>query len=298
MLVGAAAVAAEKDDDVLAAGWYTLRSALELFPVSRWAEPLTSLVLSWDDLIWKKVAAAWSPVSAASNVRMPAVPKFDADRIAIKSPARAQAQAFVEEGNYSQFATVMQQSYVEHVDHLLSASEMLAAASHKRSVESLRSFASDLGTKLRDTLTIQERSIDSMRLRSDLLWWRQTGFSPTKRVGYSTLGPAEVTLVAAVDLHKLMPPVAPLAAEHLLFELVSQATNDSKLTLDELSGADAVSLLSEVEAPTQSLLGSVVAKNEVSLLKRDQQTGAGRLAVLLFRELQAMRLSSNIVTNK
>jgi hypothetical protein len=278
---------------VLAASWYSLRSAVELLPSSRWAEPLSALVATWDDIVWERVAAAWSPVSASSKVRMPAVASFDDDRIGVKSSARDQAKTFVEAGNYNQFAQAMQASYIDHVNSLLSASEVLAASAHRRSVETLRSFAGDLGTKLRDALVMHERSIDSMRLRSDLIWWRQTGFSPRKRVGYSTLSPVEACLVSAIDLHELMPPVAPLAAEHLLSELVSQATGNPELTLADLSSADAAEgLLPEVDTHTPPLLlDAVNAGHQTPLLTRDHRMKAGRLAVLLFRELQAARLT-------
>lgn len=119
----------------------------------------------------------------------------------------------------------MQSSYVDHVNNLLAASELLAAESHRRSVEALKSFSTELGTKLRETLMAQERPIESMRLRGDLLWWQQMAFSPSQRVGYSEMESVEVPLVAALDLHLLMQNVAPLAAEHMLSELVSKATD-------------------------------------------------------------------------
>lgn len=292
MLVGAVATAAERDSGVLAAGWYSLRSAVELLPASRWAEPLSTVAATWDDIVWDSIAEAWSPVSASSKIRMPTVAKFEDDRIGVNSAARDQAQAFVVAGNYNQFASNMNASYVDHVDELLSASERLAATAHKRSLDALRTFASELGTKLRDALAMHERSIDSMRLRSDLIWWHQTGFSPSKRIGYSTLGTADAPLVAAIDLHELMPPVAPLAAEHLLSELVSQATGNPELTLDELSAADSARLLPEVDASTPPLLlGAVVDRHKTPLLARDKKVTAGRFAVLLFRELQAVRLT-------
>lgn len=299
MLVGAVTTAAEKNSEVLTAGWYALRSALELLPTSRWSEPLSAVAATWDDTVWESVAAAWSPVHTSSNVRMPSVAKFEDDRIGVKSTAREQAQTFVDAGNYNQFTQAMQPMYVNHVNSLLSASEVLAATAHKRSVESLHSFAGDLGSKLRGALAMQERAIESMRLRSDLMWWQQTGFSPSKRVGYSTLRPVEAVLVAAVDLHELMPPLAPLAAEHLLSEFISKATDNLKLTLDELSAADAVGQLPEIEASAPAMmLDAVIAGNKTPLLARDHKLGAGRLAVLLFRELQAARLTRTTASSE
>lgn len=101
MLVAAVASTAEKHADLLAAGWYTLRTAIDFLPASRWRAPLTELVKSWDDAVWEGVESSWSPAAASSTLRMPAVPKFEGEKIGVKSTARDQAKAFVDAGNYN-----------------------------------------------------------------------------------------------------------------------------------------------------------------------------------------------------
>lgn len=291
MLVGAVAQAAEQDFSLLAAGWYTLRTALETLPVSRWQAPLNALASLWDDAAWRKVTESWSPIPASSTVRMPSIENYEEQRIPVKSDARTKAQEFQDAANFQQFASALQSSYAEHVDTMLEASEFLAALAYKKSNEALRAFASDLGTKLRHSLAVHETAIESMRLRSDLLWWRETSFSPTRRVGYSELSAAEAAVVAALDLHLLMPAVAPLAAEHMLSELVAKACDSAVVTLSELS---AVSIDAMPESPGLSpslVLDAVQGGEATPLLGADAKVDTGRAAVLLFRDLQARRLS-------
>lgn len=290
MLASAVATAAETDHNLRAAGWYSLRSAVELLPASRWESPLSDLAKLWDDAIWQSVAEFWSPAAASSTVRMPAVPKFDHQSIGIKSPARQHAQTMAESAGFQQFAQAMQDSYVDHVETLLAASESLAAESHRKSLDALRTFSSDLGAKLRTSLAAHERSIESIRLRSDLMWWHQTAFSPSRRVGYSALDPVEVPLIAALDLHWLTPAVAPLAAEQMLCELVTRATNDQIVTIEKLA-ASTVDLPAGMGSAPALVLDSIQTDMVSPLLGRDQKVESGRFAVLVFRELQARRLT-------
>jgi hypothetical protein len=266
MLVAAVSSAAEKDSDLLAAGWYALRSAIDFMPVSRWQAPLTELVESWDNAVWASVESSWSPVDVSSTLRMPAVSKFEEEKLGVKSNARTQAQTLAGAANWQVFAQQMQETYVDHVNSLLAASEFLAAQSHRRSVE-------------------------SMRLRGDLLWWQQTSFSPSRRVGYSELEAVEVPLVAALDLHLLMPKIAPLAAEHMLSELVSRTTNDPKMTIEELAGAAVAGLPGGAGHAPASVLDAIQSTVETPLMTRDYKVNARRFAVLAFRDLQARRLA-------
>lgn len=290
--LAAVATVAEDDSNVLAAGWYSLRTALEELPVGSWAEPLGDLAKTWDDAIWKSVEASWSPVSVSSKVAMPSVPKFGDDRITVPTAATAREEAatFVAAGNYQQFATALMTGYSTHVEALVSASELAAAEALRQSNEDLRTFAGELGRKLRDILAAQENAIESTRLRGELLWWQRTAFSPTRRVGYSDLEPAEVSVVAAYDLHLLMPEVAPLAAEHLLSGVVAKASGNAKISMNDLSGV--ADCLPAGSGHTPALvLDAAQSDGKTQMLARSKDLKAGRAAVLLFRDLQARRLS-------
>lgn len=290
--IAAVATAAEDDSNVLAASWYSLRTALEELPAGSWAEPLGDLAKRWDDAVWQSVEASWSPVSVSSKVTMPAVSKFDGDRIAVPTAATAREEAatFVASGNWQNFALAMMTAYPTHVEALVSASEVAAAKALRQSNEDLRTFAGELGKKLRSILAAQENAIESTRLRGELLWWQRTAFSPTRRVGYSDLEPAEVPVVAAYDLHLLMHEVAPLAAEHLLSGVVEKASGNAKVSIDDLSGAAASLPAGSGHTPTL-VLDAAQSGAKTHLMARSKDMKASRAAVLLFRDLQARRLS-------
>jgi hypothetical protein len=242
--------------------------------------------------VWESVEASWSPVSVSSKVTMPSVSKFDDVRITVPAAAtaREEAASFVASGNWQTFASAMMTGYAAHVEALASASEGAAAEALRQSNEDLRTFAGELGKKLRDILAAQERAIESTRLRGELLWWQRTAFSPTRRVAYSDLEPAEVPVIAAYDLHLLMPEVAPLAAEHLLSGVVAKASGNAKVSIDDLSGA-ADSLPSGSGHTPALVLDAAQSDANTQLLARSKDVKAGRAAVLLFRDLQARRLS-------
>lgn len=223
---------------------------------------------------------------------MPAVSKFDDNRITVptSATAREEAASFVASGNWNTFAQTMMAGYANHVESIVSASEVAAATALRQSNEDLRTFAGELGKKLREILAAQENAIESTRLRGELLWWQRTAFSPTRRVGYSDLELAEVPVVAAYDLHLLMPEVAPLAAEHLLSGVVAKASGNGKVSIDDLSGAADSLPAGSGHTPTL-VLDAAQSDARTQLLTRSKEMKAGRAAVLLFRDLQARRLS-------
>lgn len=290
IVLSALATAAEDDAKVLAAGWYSLRTALEELPVGGWADPLSELAKSWDDSVWDSVEASWSPVSVSSKVTMPPVSKFDDARIPVDTTARSEAATFAGQGNWQNFAVALAPKYEAQVEALVSASEIAAGEALRRSNEDLRTFASELGKKLREIMAAQENAIESTRLRGELLWWQRTAFSPTRRVGYADLEPAEVAVVAAYDLHRLMPEVAPLAAEHLLSGVVAKASRNAKVSINDLAGA-AGDLPAGSGSSPHLVLDAVQSEAKTPLLARSKDVKAGRATVLMFRDLQARRLS-------
>lgn len=291
--LAAVATAAEDDPKVLAAGWYSLRTGLEELPAGSWAEPLGDLAKAWDDTVWESIETSWSPMSVSSKVTMPSVSKFEGDRITMPTAAaaREQAASFGSSGNWQYFAQAMMPDYPAHVEALVSTSEMTAANALRRANEDLRAFAGELGKKLREILAAQENAIESTRLRGELLWWQRTAFSPTRRVGYSDLKATEVPVVAAYDLHLLMPEVAPLAAEYLLSRVAAKASGNMKVSIEDLSAAAEIIPRGGGHTPTLVLDAAQSKEKTTPLLGRTKSVKTGRAAVLVFRELQARRLS-------
>jgi chemotaxis protein CheY-P-specific phosphatase CheC len=103
-------------------------------------------------------------------------------------------------------------------------------------VGSFRSHLSQMETVFIDCLESSLRDFILDERRSQLLWWRQTLFSPFSRMSYRWLDPCQAALVMAIDLHKMVTLYAPQSVEYLLCEatqaLIEPIRRD-RLTLDQ-----------------------------------------------------------------
>lgn len=290
--LAAVAEVVEADDALRQAAWYALRTVTECLPAGRWHAPVADLGSGWEPAIRGSIAAVWSPTTAANRLRMPTISKIEDERIPIDTPLRSRAQELEDAQNYSTFAEELQGEFVNHVEEVISVSEVLAAEAYKRSVAQLKDFAMGLGARLREALAAQDKTMEAMRQRSELLWWRQTAFSARLSCAYADFRPADVAIAAAVDLHDIVPSIAPLAVEHLLADLVLEAAGAVEVTVAALAAADQANALPDaVEAEPPTLIDAVRDGKETPLVPSGKTLTAARAAVLIFRDLQARRLA-------
>jgi GTPase-associated system helical domain len=145
--------------------------------------------------------------------------------------------------------------------------------------------------------------------RADILYWKETLFSPSKKVSYRHLSHDGVIYWAAQDLHLRVPRFHPLSVEFFLRETVRSAIGDKeakkKLTLEQFfagAAADVESVPNEVQTtqrltPLQAAHAAIAKKvdgHEASVRTGiPPQTAIQRdeLAVLLFRDFQVRRLA-------
>lgn len=293
ILLSAVTTAATAAPQIKSAGWYVLRSVTERLGTARWTTVVSRLAAEWNDAASATIEAMWSPPSPATTVRMPSIAKFEEKTIPLRNSTARKEAARIEEvgGNYTTFASELQSTYTQQIESLVGASEILAATAHQRSIEAVRTFAHELGGRLRDTLAAQEAVVESIRLRSELLWWYQTRFSPIMQVPYAELDAHDLPIVAAADLHQLMSKVAPLAAEHILSEVVSTLTSEEEITLEDLaSSAAAERLPTAASTSPGTVLAAVRAAARSPLLAPGTKLEPAAAAVLLFRDLQTLRL--------
>jgi hypothetical protein len=292
--VALAAVAdvADGDDSLRHAAWYALRTAIECLPAGRWDVPVTGLAAHLDELVRRNIANVWSPATVPNRLRMPTILKVDDKRIPVNTPLRNRAEELEGAANYNVFAQQLQGEFAKHVDQLVGVSEILSAEAYKRSVAQLRDFAAGLGSRLRDALAAQDQAMEAVRLRSELLWWRQTAFSPRISRSYADLDPADVAIVAAVDLHEMVPPIAPVAVEHLLTSLVNTATSTADLAVEALRDAEHSRSLPATDHTPAMLIDAVGNGTETRVVPHGQSVTVSRAAVLIFRDLQARRLTA------
>jgi hypothetical protein len=158
-----------------------------------------------------------------------------------------------------------------------------------------------------------ERGASGNNLRADLLYWKETLYSPAKKVSCRRLSPdAAATYWVAYDLHKQMTPLHPIRVEFFLRETLGAALGNnaaiepvaleqfccalgSELAPDgswpppsddeRLALLDAVYGIAEKKIETQEV-ARCIGIPAISRIPREELA-----AVLLFRELQARRLT-------
>lgn len=59
-----------------------------------------------------------------------------------------------------------------------------------------------------------------LQRRTNLLWWKESLYSPSARTGYRTLPPAAASALMAFDLHCLVPTFSPASVSSFLYEAV------------------------------------------------------------------------------
>lgn len=173
------------------------------------------------------------------------------------------------------------------------------------SAEGMKEFATSIGEKVREALAEAERAASGRDLRSDLLWWRQSLYSPSKGGSYRDLEAHEAILAMAIDLHGLIPSIAPHSVEFVLRETARASGLDVTITVADLVGlardhrglwAEAYS--AEVpERPRRTPALAVALADHGSTEEWLGRASAASLpapdaAVWLFRELQASRIVS------
>lgn len=287
--------AADQDEEVMQAAWYTARTAIEVVPAGRWAAPISAAVDRWQTPVDNAIAAGWVPSAASGSLRMPSLQPTDDETINAKTDLRARATTIAASGNWQTFSQQLVGEFAQMVDDLVAVPESLAAESQRRTVMQVKQFAGVLGARLREAIGAQDQAIAAIELRSALLWWRQSCFSERLSMPYNELpGPGDIAIAAAYDLHLMVPPVAPISVEHLLADLVaSVAEGPAKLRRSDLTNSvELATLPADPDGASPATLAHALTRTDVTTPLLDEQTGVtpARAAVLLFRDLQARRL--------
>jgi hypothetical protein len=279
------------DDDLRSACWYTARTAMETVNLGRWSDVVQQLWGEWDGAVADQIDAVWSPPVATSVLRMPKVAAVQSSSVSRTLVERAQTLA--ESPNYSTFATSLMPEFPRYIEGLLAATEAVSAEDQKSLHSAFKEFSSGLGSRIRQALAAHDATVEAMRLRNALLWWRQTAFSEVSNKPYRELaGPAHIALAAALDLHHQIPAVAPVAVEHLLADLVAAASDNAEVDLAALRAAASADLPGITLASPSLLLDSVAGAVPSPVLGDTSKLAASHVAVLLLRDLQARRLAA------
>lgn len=190
-----------------------------------------------------------------------------------------------------------------------------AAETKKQLTDPLTSFVNELLTEITKAVKAISASSAGMQRRSQLLWWKEAGYSPTAQKSYSHFRPEEATLLMVVDLTEQVPAFCPESVESFLYETVAgsafHSSSQSVLTRDVISGVTEKPLSpqlaerlakwsrpSEGRKPLIEFLSNAYVAKRLDLSRLPTEVGiSGELpmklpdfAVWIFREIQALRV--------
>lgn len=93
----------------------------------------------------------------------------------------------------------------------------------------LNSLAQVVSTHVTDTLKAVSGATAGLQRRTNLIWWKETLYSPSARVSYRTVPATTAGALMAFDLHKQVPTFSPASVVAFL--------NETVLTLPEIDAS-------------------------------------------------------------
>lgn len=190
----------------------------------------------------------------------------------------------------------------------------------KQAGTSLSGHAAAISEAMRDAVNQIEQRANANERRSQLLWWRQTLYSPTLKQGYREMDQVIATLLMGYDVYKQITDYYPQSVEYLLREAVRNVLINVKdeavnsMTLFEFcsrlqSNGRATELRQELKASISDepgrisllrflknvLAGGPLAPDKLTErvgMKSDTEVTLEDLAVWILRDLQAYHLAT------
>lgn len=296
ILLQAVVSATDRRADWKGAAWYLLRMIGDQHSAGRWQPVLDSLFDSLDSYVSDACQEVWVPTPPASPFRVPSAQKVaevpPTDTAAIEA-ARSVWDTH-QEGQA--WASTMAPQFADILGALTTSLRQTAVAADERSAKRLKETLTSLGDRLRATTDAQSQAVHAMTLRSNLLWWSQTRRSDSLGVRYEAIDDANaLALAAAYDFHRLVVPLAPIAAEHLLFDVVTGcgAGLVNGAGIHAAAGTACADLdLPELPSAPALLLATARDSSAEPFGELSREMPAATAAVVLFRDMQIARLLS------
>lgn len=189
--------------------------------------------------------------------------------------------------------------------------------------EPLKALSRAVATHVGDTLKLVSAATAGLQRRTNLIWWKETLYSPSARVSYRALPASTVGALMAFDLHQQLPTFSPVSVAAFLTETVRSlpsVDSDHKHSLSELVGETFESAeLSPLRAlarqlmpqpggrgPVLALLAEHEGKFSIDAAQFRAKVGVpaetaltiSEWATWIFRELQAARATQEAVKPK
>jgi len=189
--------------------------------------------------------------------------------------------------------------------------------------EPLKALSRAVVTHAGDTLKLVSAATAGLQRRTNLIWWKETLYSPSARVSYRALPASTVGALMALDLHQQVPTFSPVSVSAFLSETVLSLASielEKKQSLRELVGEAIKSAeLSPLRAVARQLIPQPVGRGPILGLLAEQEgalaiddtqfrarvgvpadtaLNISEWAAWIFRELQATRATQEVVRAK
>lgn len=242
-------LAASDDRRVAATAWYSAASALPFADLGPSRSVIEGMFLSLGEQVEREAANAWGRPDAGGGFRMP--PRSTATAATVEAPrvpASALTETFAKALNEDVSKLQATGSYVQHdpqpwatafAPQLASAvavavntglSQIADALNNAKllSTEGIKAFAEETGNSVR--AAVEEATVASagQELRTKLLWWHQTLYSPAFRMSYREMDPLRAALAVATDAYRLVSTPSPQSVEHIVRETVRAAMPEAE----------------------------------------------------------------------
>lgn len=333
----------EKDAATAAIIWWTGASYLPYTDLGREREVCSAFLLGMGDIAEKKAAEEWAN---SYDYTAPDLPPFEVSfeekgymindksltkqLAAASGPQDAEGQATGPNPNPNwpnsasawsyHFAPRAATGIKAVVDASLAALGNNMMEGFKQAGASLSSHAAAINEAVHGAIDQVAKSAKANERRNQLLWWRQTLYSPTLKQSYREVDHAIAALVMGYDVHKQVADYYPQSVEFLLREAVRNivAAKDSDradgMTLFEFckqiqtneraseikqelkaSVSDEPGRISLLRCVKNTLAGDLLDAERLADrvgLKRDTIITLEDLAVWMLRDMQAYRLAT------
>ena len=191
----------------------------------------------------------------------------------------------------------------------------------------LPAFTTEAARAISDHLTKTLQAVSTatagLQRRMNLLWWKEAMFSPSARISYRALSPADAAVLMAFDMHQQIPTFSPASVAAFLREtVVSLPTLDPEETSsirELLEKTHVTNVLSQLRTEAAKLVSAPAGRCSVLAMighsdaipqlddpgfrdrigvKPDTALTLPDWSVWIFRELQAARAVAEASTPK
>lgn len=185
----------------------------------------------------------------------------------------------------------------------------------------LKALSHAVATHVADTLGLVSSATAGLQRRTNLIWWKETLYSPSARVSYRALPASTSGALMALDLYQMVPTFSPVSVAAFLSETVLSLDSvdpKKKQSIGELvSDAVESAELSPLRAVACQLIPHPSGRGPILALLAEQQgkfaidefrarvgvpaetaLSTSEWAAWIFRELQAARATQDVVKTK